>query len=124
MDAPAIIRRIETRLVEIGMSKSEFYEKSGIAFATFSQWKSQHYNPGLQKLRNAANVLGVSYEYLVSGVDPAYPLTPKIYSKEVLELIPKKSDEKISKEDVLLLNEFVREVLGGRYKVAISRQKD
>ena len=39
MDALAILHRIETRLIEIGMSKSEYNERSGITSATFSQWK-------------------------------------------------------------------------------------
>ena len=67
MDTLAIIKRIEMRIAEIGMSKAEFYKQSGISSASFSQWNTGLYNPSKKKLECAAACLNVSYEYLVNG---------------------------------------------------------
>lgn len=67
MDTLAIIKRIEMRLCEIGMSKAEFYKMTGISSASFSQWRTGTYNPTEKKLSSAAICLGVSLNYLVNG---------------------------------------------------------
>lgn len=69
MDTLAIIKRIEIRLSEIGMTKAEFYKKSGISSASFSQWRTGKYKPSEKNLVKAAEVLGVSYSYLLGGVE-------------------------------------------------------
>lgn len=68
MDVLAIIKRIEMRLSEIGMSKSDFYKKSGISSASFSQWRKGIYEPSEKKLIDAARCLEISLEYLVDGI--------------------------------------------------------
>lgn len=60
MDNTAIIKQIEMRLIEIGMSKADFYAKSGISSATFSQWRNGIYVPSRKKLDSAARVLGIT----------------------------------------------------------------
>lgn len=67
MDTLAIIKRIELRLAELGMSKAEFYEKSGISSASYSQWNTGKYNPSRAKLQQAASVLGLDLDYLCFG---------------------------------------------------------
>lgn len=67
MDTLAIIKRIEVRLSELGMSKADFYNLSGISSASYSQWNTGLYNPSEKKLRSAADCLGVSYEFLRYG---------------------------------------------------------
>lgn len=69
MDTLAIIKRIELRLAELGMSKSDFYKLSGISSASYSQWNTGKYKPSESKLRSAAECLGVSFEYLCYGVE-------------------------------------------------------
>lgn len=69
MDTLAIIKRIEVRLSEIGMTKAEFYKKSGISSASLSQWRTGKYKPSEKNLMKAAEVLGVSYSYLLNGVE-------------------------------------------------------
>ena len=65
MDTLAIIKRIEVRISELGMSKADFYKLSGISSASFSQWNTGLYKPSEKKLRSAAECLGVSVEYLL-----------------------------------------------------------
>lgn len=67
MDTLAIIKRIEILLTEKNMSKADFYEKSGISSASFSQWKTGKFTPSRKKVQSAADVLGVSAEYLLTG---------------------------------------------------------
>ena len=69
MDTLAIIKRIELRLTELGMSKADFYKISEISSASYSQWNTGMYKPSEKKLRSAAQCLGVSYEYLRYGTD-------------------------------------------------------
>lgn len=68
MDVLAIIKRIEMRLSEIGMSKSDFYKRSGISSASFSQWRKGIYEPSEKKLIDAARCLDISLEFLVDGI--------------------------------------------------------
>ena len=67
MDTLAIIKRIEIRLRELGMSKADFYKLSGISSASYSQWNTGLYKPSEKKLRSAAECLGISYEFLRYG---------------------------------------------------------
>ena len=69
MDTLAIIKRIEIRLSELGMAKADFYKLSGISSASYSQWNTGLYKPSEKKLRSAAECLGVTYEFLLSGAD-------------------------------------------------------
>lgn len=67
-DVKSVIRRIEIRLAEIGMTKQEFYEKSGISSGSFSQWNTGKHAPSIKKVQRAASVIGVTTEYLLYGV--------------------------------------------------------
>ena len=69
MDSLAIVKRIEMRITEIGMSKADFYQLSGISSASYSQWKTGKYNPSDKKLVKAAECLGVTLEYLRDGTE-------------------------------------------------------
>lgn len=65
MDVSTILKRIELRRIELGMSKTEFYEKSGISSATYSQWNTNTFQPSRRKLMAAASALKMTYEELV-----------------------------------------------------------
>lgn len=67
MDTLAIIKRIELRVAELGMSKADFYKNSGISSASYSQWNTGKYKPTDAKIQKAAEALGVSFEYLRYG---------------------------------------------------------
>ena len=86
MDTLAIIKRIEIRLTELGMSKAEFYERSGVSSASYSQWNTGKYNPSKVKLQKIADVLGLDIDYLCYGV------TQKENSTSELELTEGEKD--------------------------------
>lgn len=65
MNIPTILKKIELRIIELGMTKTEFYEKSGISSATYSQWNTKTFRPSKRKLMDAASALKMTYEELV-----------------------------------------------------------
>lgn len=74
MDTLAIIKLIELRLVEIGMDKKEFYEKSGVSSASYSQWKTGKYNPSKKAITKIAKCLGLSVDQLAMPGSPENPI--------------------------------------------------
>ncbi len=62
-----MLRRIEMRVAELGMTKEEFYEKSGISSASYSQWNTGTHAPTKKKMAQAAAALNVSLEYILTG---------------------------------------------------------
>ena len=74
IDVKEVIKRVEVRLAEIGMSKAEFYRKSGISSASFSQWNTGVNSPSMKKLKNASDCLGVSLDYLLTGEQKEKPV--------------------------------------------------
>ena len=64
-----VVNRIEMCVAKAGMSKEEFYEKSGISSASFSQWNTGTHKPSTKKLAAAAATLGVSLEYLMGETE-------------------------------------------------------
>lgn len=67
MDVKSILSRIDEYIRLRGMTKEEFYSKSGISSATFSYWNTGKYKPTPKKLRSAAETLGVDYNFLLTG---------------------------------------------------------
>ena len=61
--------RVFYRIKEIGMSQKVFSEETGIAPSTISEWKSKKTNPTSEKIMVICNVLKVTPEWLLSGVD-------------------------------------------------------
>ena len=64
-----ISERIFDRLRELSMSQKEFAEKTSIRQSTISEWKKKHTNPSADKIMIICRVLGVTPEWLLSGVD-------------------------------------------------------
>lgn len=95
----AILVRIEIRMAELAMSKEEFYAQSGISSASYSQWNTGLHKPTKKKLADAARVLNVSLEYLLTGKDeekkPAHEGELTDTQHEAIDLIMKMSDEQL-----------------------------
>ena len=115
-EVKAILSRIEERLVVLGMSKEEFYAKSGVSSATYYYWNTGKYNPTPKKLKSAAEVLEVSYEYLVTGSEQKNkPATHE--GRELTELQREALDYIRSQDDEDL------KVFLAAYKAFIAAQK-
>jgi transcriptional regulator with XRE-family HTH domain len=82
------------------MSKEEFYRLSGISSATYSYWNTGKYNPTPKKLKSAAEVLGVTYEYLVTGEgqkEKPVPSEEDELDNELIYLLTKLHPEEITR---------------------------
>lgn len=82
----AIVERVEKKLREKGIGKLVFYKESGVASATFSQWKSGLRSPSMQSLDLIARYLGVSTEWILTGVEEEQDDTA--YVREILRNKP------------------------------------
>jgi transcriptional regulator with XRE-family HTH domain len=62
-----IVERVERELQKRNISKTEFYKASGVASATFSQWRSGIRSPSMQSISSIARFLGVSVDWVLTG---------------------------------------------------------
>ena len=92
-----ILRRIEIKMAELGMTKEEFYDKSGISSASYSQWNTGAHKPTKKKLGDAARVLGVSLDYILTGNENKPTTMGELteIQREAMELVMEMSDEQL-----------------------------
>ena len=62
-----ILHRVELLISEHGWTKAEFYKRSGITSAQFSQWNTGTTKPKITSIGKMANALGVTSEFLIYG---------------------------------------------------------
>ena len=60
MDGKTVVRIVETILAERRISRGDFYARSGISSATFSQWRTGQYDPSQDKIAQIEKCLGVT----------------------------------------------------------------
>ena len=65
-----VSERIFLKLDQLSMSQKVFSEKTGILPSTISEWKKKKTNPLSEKIMPICEALGVTPEWLLSGVDP------------------------------------------------------
>ncbi len=66
-----ISERIFERLKQLNMTQKEFGERTGILPSTISEWKKNKTNPSSEKIMPICEVLDVTPEWLLSGIDGA-----------------------------------------------------
>lgn len=66
-----ISERIFEKLKQLSMTQKEFSDKTGIQPSTISEWKKNKTNPSSEKIMPICEALGVTPEWLLSGVDAA-----------------------------------------------------
>ena len=64
-----ISERIFARLKELSMTQKEFSEMTGIKPNTICMWKKKKTNPSSEKIMKICEVLKVSPEWLLAGMD-------------------------------------------------------
>lgn len=67
MNDTLFINRINSILASKGIDKKTFYANCNITSAAFSLWTTGKTSPREKKLREIADYLGVSVEYLING---------------------------------------------------------
>lgn len=107
MDTKSVLTRIELLLLERGMTKDEFYKKSGISSASYSQWNTGVHKPTLKKLTQAAETLGVTVEHLVYG--PGMRITSgATIDQALIDVAVEKAIDRYKKETPTLSKEDER----------------
>lgn len=86
-DVKDMIKRVESALAERGMSKEEFYAKSKVSSASFSQWNTGIHKPTLKKIFAMAQCLGVSVEFLTGEEKKEKPATQTGNRQSEIDLI-------------------------------------
>jgi len=66
-----ISERIFDRLKRMSMTQKEFSDRTGIKQNTISEWKKRKTNPSSDKIMSICEVLKVTPEWLLSGIEPA-----------------------------------------------------
>ena len=61
--------RIFDRMEELNMTQKEFSERTGIPQSTVSDWRKKRTNPTAEKILIICNVLDVTPEWLLSGIE-------------------------------------------------------
>ncbi|MBR4342918.1 MAG: helix-turn-helix transcriptional regulator [Lachnospiraceae bacterium] len=61
--------RIFDKLEELHMTQKSFSEKTGIPQSTISDWRKKRTNPTAEKIMIICEVLGVTPEWLLSGIE-------------------------------------------------------
>lgn len=61
--------RIFEKIEELKMTQKEFSEKTGIPQTTVSDWRKKRTNPTAEKIMVICKVLGVTPEWLLSGIE-------------------------------------------------------
>ena len=61
--------RIFEKLNQLNMTQRMFSEETGISQSTISEWKSKKTNPTSEKILIICNVLNVTPEWLLSGIE-------------------------------------------------------
>ena len=62
-----LVRRINSILSEKGIQKQTFFADCGITSSAFSQWATEKTSPRMKKLKEIADYLQTTPEYLLSG---------------------------------------------------------
>lgn len=99
MDNSHMIRVIEIRLKEMGITKKQFYRDTGISSATFSQWNTGMFAPSGKSLKIVSEYINVSISELTgetkkeSPPHSGEPVGPN--KRALLDLVETMSDEEM-----------------------------
>lgn len=63
-----VTKRIDSVLLEKGISKKDFYKACNITSSAYSQWNTGKTEPRTSKLKEVSDYLNIMYEWLAFGV--------------------------------------------------------
>lgn len=110
IDTKLLIKQIELYCASNGISKSEFYERTGISSATVSQWRKGLYAPSARSIKAIEDHLGMPIEALLYG-----------HPSDTVTMLQQLRDEdralldvakRMTPEQVKMMTEFARSLKG------------
>lgn len=111
MNGQEIVKQINVRLAEIGMTKQTFSQLTGISRSSISQWNTGRNLPSDDAIRKINDVLGTQFE-LSNKTDNMYDTIQMLQNmrdseRGLLEAVKNRSDRQIR-----LLIEFAKNMKG------------
>ena len=89
--------RIKEKRKEMGLTQLQLAERLGVTDRAVSKWEQNEGNPDFSILPALANTLGMTLDYLISGVEPAVNLEDMDAEKRAFYLIDKDDGENFVK---------------------------
>ena len=80
-----IVERIETQRKKLGLTQKEVCQKCNIVDTTYSSWKNRNRIPSIEEASRIAETLGVTLEWLATGLEKIKPGT--VLSKDEQQLL-------------------------------------
>lgn len=101
MNGKEVVKGINIRLAELGMTKTVFSELTGVSRSSLSQWSNGKANPSDDAIRKINNVLGTNFE-LSNKTDNVYATIQMLQSlrdadRALLEVAKDMSEDKVRK---------------------------
>ena len=93
IDNSKMLRKIETRLVQIGKSKGDLYSATGISRQMYYLWRNGKAEPYDSTLTKIADFLGVTVDWLKKEEEIALPGDLSLDEKLIISLYRQCSDE-------------------------------
>lgn len=92
-------------LAEKGLKAADVTRATGIKSPVFSEWKKGKSKPNTDKMIKIANFLGVSVEYLSTGIEPVNPPSTNLTSRDKRDINSIISDtEQLLRQDGLMFD--------------------
>lgn len=127
MDNLAFISRYEEILRERKIPKAQMYAACGISDSAVSQWRKGKTNPSMSSVSQIAEYLGVSAEYLLTGVKENAPaLTDKDkrdVAKDVARIMDSLEDTGELMFDGVPMSDEARAAMAAAMRIGLEEAK-
>ena len=112
MDGQGIVKAINMRLAELGMTKADFSQLTGISRSSISQWNTGRNLPSDEALRKINNVLGTSFE-LSNKTDNIYEKIQMLQELRDSERALLAVTKNMTDDEIRRTTEFIKTLKGG-----------
>lgn len=96
--------RIKKARKDLGMSQTELAKKVGLSYAQIGRYETKNTQPQTEVLKNIAEVLEVSIDYLMNG-SKEEQATNKLSDKELINQF--KAVEQMNEEDQYIIKQLI-----------------
>lgn len=111
MNGQEIVKQINMRLAEIGMTKQTFSQLTGISRSSISQWNTGRNLPSDEAIRKINNVLGTHFE-LSNKTDNMYDMIQMLQELRDSERALLQVTRDMTDDEVRRTTEFIKSLKG------------
>ena len=113
MDGKEVVKQINMRLAELGMSKTTFATLSGVSRASLSQWNVGKSSPSDDALRRINDVLGTNFA-LSNKTDNMYDTIQMLQQMRDADKFALAVLRDMSEDDVYATMKLIQRLKGGK----------